>query len=201
MENETGQAMSFVHLRVTPEVQQARRLVLSYEVENTGAGRIYLFAPPLRFGPHAVVEVLEEGGWVFQEGDHAVRIVRAILRPSRRVAARLPIIVVPVEPGTTHTGRIVLPLPLVESHPYLPSAEENTGAQYSISQARLQFGWVEARNGVEPKPLLMPGGVPRLQLAGAWGMPLQRIVELVVPLSGVSLRRHPGPFDRPMPAQ
>lgn len=200
MEKGKEQDSPLVRLRAGVETQDARHLALAYELANTGSQRIYVFAPPVYFGPHAVVQRLEAGAWVFHDGNHGVRLVCALLRPTGRIAARLPVVVIPVEAGAVYSGRMIFALPLVESHPY-QSAEDNHGAVYSISHARLQIGWVETRSGVEPSPLVLADGTRLLQFSGSWSMPLQYVAEAVVPLSGVALRRHSDPFDRPMPAR
>ncbi len=190
-----------ISLRADVEAQDARQLVLRYELANASSGRIYLLGPPVRFGPHAVVQRHEAGAWVFHEGAHDVRLVCALLRPNLRTAMKLPVAVIPVESGTVHSGRIVLALPLMESHPYRPALQENAAALYSISRARLQVGWVPQRSGIKVVPLPLSDGSVIEQFIGAWGTPLQYVAEAVVPLSKVALRRQPDSFDRPMPAE
>lgn len=202
MEHETSPDLSPVRLEAVVDKQDAQHLVLRYTLTNPLAQRIYLFAPPLRFGPHAMPESLEDGAWLFQEDEHGVRLVRALLPPPLfGIAMRLPTAVVSLEPGASYAGSIVLSLPLTESRPYLPPVTD-AGALYSVHQARLQIGWVEARDNMKLRPQSWPNGTTLLTLEGNWGTPLQRVVEVVLPLASVALRRSPDPlFDRPAPVQ
>lgn len=203
MGTETKESPPAVRLTVAEEARHTDQLTLRYEFVNSGSERVYLFSPPVEFGLRAGVVAVKQGAWVFQDGDHGVRLVSAVLRPPGwlSTAARLPVVVTAVQAHSTHVGRIVLALPMVESHPYLPSSGDPNDALFSISQARVQFGWVPMRSGVHPVALQLSGGESVEELTGSWGMPLQYVAEALVPLSKVALRRHPDPFDRPMPAQ
>ena len=190
MKHEISPDLSPVRLEAAVDKQDAQHLVLRYTLTNPLAQRIYLFAPPLRFGPHAEPEPLEDSAWVFHEGDHGVRLVRALLRPPMWIkVAGLPTAIIPVEPGASYTGRIVLSLPLAESRPYMPP-EQDAGELYSVHQARLQMGWVEARDSMEFFPYPLSNGTMLLTFDSNWGRPRQRVAEVVLPLAGVSLRRH-----------
>ncbi len=178
--------------------QNAQQIELTYHVRNMSKNRIYVFTPMLRYGLKATIKRDDEGAHVFLEGNHTARLLRGLIAPPlyMSVARRPPVVVTAVEAAASYVATIRLALPLTEANPFFPSQECDLRSAYSISELKLQVGWVEARTGMALGEVSVDG-VTLLRLSGGWGAPLQRVLETVVPVTGVALCKYAGQFDRP----
>lgn len=194
MTNEVGAA----ELKAAVVGQNAQQIELRYQVRNVSKDRIYVFTPMLRYGPKSVIKRDDEGAHVFLQGNHTARLLRGLIAPPlyMSVARRPPIVVTAVEADASHVATIRLALPLVEANPYFPPQECDLRSAHSISELKLQVGWVEARTGMALGEVSVDGA-KLLRLSGGWGAPLQRVLETVVPVTGVALCPYAGQFDRP----
>ena len=172
-------------------------LTIDYEFANRSDRTLFVFDIVASFGEHGKVVVEPKSAFVLIGGTDTVRIVRALMPnpPLKSIAKRPPNLATRVAPRSSHKAQIVLPLPLVERHPFYAQVGADAGTPVQVRQAVLEIGWVEERPGMAVSEFEASNG-SYLQVAGGWGKPVQYLAAQSFAVA-VPVVRHPDPFARP----
>jgi hypothetical protein len=184
---------------LTGEVKQDKdNIVISYELKNQSHNPV--LAWDLMSGEASGSEtIIDDLAYVCFEEPKTLRVVRGVLPlPLDRDVYQKEIPYArTIEPMSSVTGRIVLPLPLEEYNPYYePTVPENE-KEVEIREIRLLIAWTETQSGMVVSDADV-GGKKVKMIRGAWEGPLQRLAEVTFPAHSM-LKIRTDVFDRRMP--
>ena len=197
MEMETAE--SFGKVILSGEIEKTDdSLMINYQLTNQSQEKIYIWD---------LIPVRDEGGEevehdlayrCFEEPD-TLRVVRAVLPLplDREVYMKNVPYVRPVEPNKSVTGKIVLPLPILEYNPYYPLMDIEDQKEIEVNKIRLIIGWTEVRSGMIVTET-EAGGETVQMIRGAWESPLYHLVDKTFQ-SDVKIKFRTDEFDRRMP--
>lgn len=185
--------------------QENGSVVVSYELKNQSNNPVLAwdFMPGFANGEEAIDDSL---AYVCYEEPSIMRVVRAVLPlpPDRDIYQKEIPYARTVEPSSSATGKIVLPVPLEEYNPYYIDPEPKAGSglsenekEVSITKIRLLIGWTEIRRGMIITDVEI-GGKKVKMIRGAWDGPLQQIAEADFSVNVKGLERTDR-FDRRLP--
>ena len=130
-------------------VVEKDKLVVDYTVKNTLSHSIYVFDKMVAYDAQGQPKIDPFTAYCFWEEPSTLRLVRAVLTipPNMNVYSLEIPYARELKPQASLTGRIELPVPVVEKSPfYQPPADENSKI-VKCNKIRLYIGWTEDREG------------------------------------------------------
>ena len=179
---------------------ETNKLVIDYAITNRDKQDIYLFDQMIAYSENEK-SIDDESAYCFVDEPGTLRVVRATLRLPVEKEIRVAEIPYSRKVGTAETvrGRISLPVPVPERHPYYPPPGENNSKHVECDRVRLIIGWTEFKNGMNAMEVDVRGKKV-VRIRGAWAAPYQHLLQQDIPLK-VQAIAHTDTFDRQIPLQ
>lgn len=136
-------AQAEVELKVESVTSGPEGLAVAYAVRNATSHAVLLVDGLPEWGPTGYVGIAPERAYVDFSGDDAVLLRQLVPVPEDLdvEAPELPALS-RVEPGATASRRLLVPLPLRTSLPYVTSDNEVTRELSAVRELRLRVGYV-----------------------------------------------------------